>query len=292
MKTVKTAIAIAALFLSITFLLILLFGSWGTVEAGHRGIVLRMGAVQAGIKGEGVYGKLPWIESVIEMDVRTQKEQVETEGASKDLQSVKTIIALNLSVQPDKVALIYQTIGKDYLDKVVAPSMQEAIKAVIAQYTAEELISKREEVRVHISSLIAEKLTPLGIKTDALNIVDFDFSAAFNQAIEAKVTAEQNALAAKNLLAQKTYEAQQAVATAKGKAEAMSIESEALAKNPQVLQLRALEKWDGVLPRVSGGAMPFIDVKSFTESPSRATTTFRFNNNVMRTNVVANMRME
>ena len=92
----------------------------------------------------------------------------------------------------------------------------------------------------------------------------FSFSPSFNQAIEAKVTAEQHALAAKNLLAQKEYEAQQAVATAKGKAEAMQIESAALAKNPQVLQLRALERWDGVLPKVAGGAVPFIDVQALT----------------------------
>lgn len=258
--------AAVVLFFGFLFGLVFAFGCWGTVEAGHRGVVLRMGAVTGDIKGEGFYTKKVWVESVVEMDVRQQKEQVETEGASKDLQTVKAVVALNLSLSPDKCAEVYQRIGRDYLEKIVAPSMQEGIKAVIAQYTAEELISKREEVRAGISKLIAEKLNPVGIKTEALNIVDLDFSPAFNQAIEAKVTAEQNALAAKNLLAQKEYEAQQAVATAKGKAEAMQIESAALAKNPQVLQLRALEKWDGVLPRVSGGAVPFIDVKSFADA--------------------------
>lgn len=248
----------AILLLVIIALAIVGFGSWGTVEAGHRGVVTRMGAVTGEIKGEGFYTKIPWTEHITEMNVRTQKEQVSTEGASKDLQSVETTVALNLSLSPGSCATVYQTIGLDYLDKVVAPTMQEGIKAVLAQYTAEELISKRELVREGIAKLISEKLTPMGIKTEALNIVNFNFSKSFNQAIENKVTAEQNALAARNLLAQKEFEAQQVVATAKGKAEAMSIESLALAKNPQVLQLRALEKWDGVLPRVTSNNVPFI----------------------------------
>lgn len=253
-------------FIGILALLIFAFSSWGTVKAGHRGIVLRMGAVKGEIKGEGFYTKTPWLETVIEMDVRQQKEQVETEGASKDLQSVHATVALNLSVLPEKCGEIYQQIGIDYLVKTVAPAMQEGIKAVLAQYTAEELISKREIVRENVSKLIAEKLHPMGLKTEALNIVNFQFSKSFNAAIEAKVTAEQNALAAKNLLSQKEFEAQQVVATARGKAEAMQIESAALQKNPQVLQLRALEKWDGVLPKVSGGAMPFIDISKFADA--------------------------
>ena len=245
--------------------LVLVFGSWGTVEAGHRGVVLRMGAVTGEIKGEGFYGKTPWLDTVVEMNVRTQKEQVETEGASKDLQIVHTIVALNLAVQPDKCATLYQTIGPDYLTVVVSPAMQESIKAIIAQYTAEELVAKREIVREAIAALIASKLSPLGIKTDALNIVNFNFSQSFNEAIEAKVTAEQHALAAKNLLVQKEFEAQQLVATAKGKAEAMQLESKVLQANPAIIQLRALEKWDGVLPRVTGGAVPFIDAMKAAE---------------------------
>jgi regulator of protease activity HflC (stomatin/prohibitin superfamily) len=244
---------------------IIAMSSWGTIEAGHRGVVLRMGAVTGEIKGEGFYEKTPFLDHVVPMDVRMQKEQVETEGASKDLQSVKTVVALNLSVLPDKCALLFQTIGPDYLQTMVAPAMQESIKAVIAQYTAEELVSKRESVREAIAALIGDKLSALGLKIEALNIVNFDFSSSFNQAIEAKVTAEQNALAAKNLLAQKEFEAQQAVAIAKGKADAMQIESNVLRDNPAILQLRALEKWDGVLPKVTSGATPFIDTTKFTD---------------------------
>jgi regulator of protease activity HflC (stomatin/prohibitin superfamily) len=258
MKFVGAVCAFVVLFV----VLVMIFGSWGTIDAGHRGVVLNMGRVTGEIKGEGFYTKTPWFVSVKSMDVRTQKEQVETEGASKDLQMVHATIALNLSLSPGKCAEVYQSIGVDYLDKIVAPTMQESIKAVLALYTAEELISKRELVRADIAKHIDDKLTAFGVRTEALNIVNFNFSKSFNEAIEAKVTTEQNAMAAKNLLAQKEYEAQQLVATARGKAEAMTVESAALAKNPTVLQLRALEKWNGVLPQVMGaGAVPFIDVK-------------------------------
>lgn len=253
-------------FLGFLVLLVLMFGSWGTVDTGHRGVVLRMGAVTGEIKGEGFYGKTPWLESVVDVDVRIQKEEVETSGASKDLQLVHTIVAVNINVKPDSVAELWRTVGPDYKTTIVAPALQESIKSVIAQYTAEELISKRELVREGVSKLVKNKLEPMGIQTDALNIVDFDFSNAFNAAIELKVTAEQNALAAKNMLAQKEFEAQQAVATAKGKAEAMKIEAAALVQNPTIMQLKVLERWDGVLPRVTSGAVPFIDVGKFSES--------------------------
>lgn len=261
MSTKTTILSIIAL-----LIFFIACGSMGTVNAGSRGVVTRLGRVTGEIKGEGFYTKRPLIDTVTSMDVRVQKEQVKTGGASKDLQVVLATVALNISIDPNHCAAIFQTYGTNYLETYVAPAMQESIKAVTAQYTAEELISKREVVREAMAALISKKLSPVGIRTDALNIVDFDFSATFNQAIEAKVTAEQHALAAKNLLAQKEYEAQQAVATAKGKAEAMEIESAALAKNPQVLQLRALEKWDGVLPKVSGGAVPFIDTRSLVEA--------------------------
>lgn len=248
-------------------LLYIAINSWGTIDPGHRGIFIRMGAVTGEIANEGFYTKNPFLESVVEMDVRTQKEEVSTECASKDLQIVDAVIALNINVIPQDCAKIYQEIGTDYGNKVVSPAVQEAYKAVVAKYTAEELITKREVVRENIITLVKEKLSAFGIQTTAVNIVNFKFSNSFNAAIEAKVTAEQTALAAKNLLAQKEYEAQQAVATAKGKAEALALESAALAKNPQILQLKALERWDGRMPLfIGGGTMPMINVDSIMNS--------------------------
>jgi regulator of protease activity HflC (stomatin/prohibitin superfamily) len=250
-------------------LVILLYSALGTVPAGHRGVLLRLGRVTGEVKGEGLYAKIPFIDTVRIMDCRIQKEQVKTECSSKDLQTINAILALNFRVQPDRCQDVYQNIGMRYLETIVAPAMQEGVKAAIAQYTAEELVTKRETVRERMTELLGQRLAPLGIKTETLNIINLTFGAAFNQAIEAKVTAEQNALAAKNVLAQRQYEAQQLVATAKGKAEAMQIEAESLRTNPSILRLRALEKWNGQLPRVMGaGTLPFIDVDGLTAAAS------------------------
>jgi regulator of protease activity HflC (stomatin/prohibitin superfamily) len=194
------------------------------------------------------------------MEVRIQKEQVRTEGASKDLQVVQVEAALNYNADPKRVAELFRDVGMDYMKRVVDPAMQESVKAVIAQYTAEELVTKREPVRAAIKLMLSDKLSVRGIVVDEFSIVDFDFSKSFNEAIEAKVTAEQQALAAKNKLSQIQYEADQKIAEAKGKAEAMRVEAISLEKSPQILQLRALEKWNGVLPTVTAGAVPFIDV--------------------------------
>lgn len=260
---------VVAGFLLVLAALVFAFGSWGTVEPGHVGVVIRMGAVSGTIKQEGFYTKTPLIDSVVEMDTRIQKEQVPSEGASRDLQRVRTVVALNLNLDKESCDELYKTVGVEYLDRLVGPALQESVKAVIAQYTAEELITKREVVRQEIFNMISGKMKPYGIHAESLNIVDFDFSPAFNEAIEAKVTAEQKALASKNLLVQKEFEAKQLVATAKGKAEAMQVESAAIQNNPAIMQLRALEKWDGVLPRVSSGVVPFIDVGAMANGKLR-----------------------
>jgi regulator of protease activity HflC (stomatin/prohibitin superfamily) len=257
----KISAAIGA-FVLLAIVLVLAFGSWGTIDAGNCGVVLRMGAVTGEIKPPGFYTKMPFSIHVVEMNVQVQKEQVDTQCSSKDLQTVKATVSLNLSLMQDKAASVYQTIGVDYLETVVAPAMQESVKSVMAQYTAEELISKREEVRQGIADLLATKLTPIGVKTEAINIVDFDFSSTFNEAIEAKVTAEQNALAAKNKLEQVKYEADQSVAMAEGQAKAIAIQAQAIQVQggEAYIQLKALEKWDGKLPQIMGaGSVPFIN---------------------------------
>jgi regulator of protease activity HflC (stomatin/prohibitin superfamily) len=193
--------------------------------------------------------------------VKVQKEEADAQAASKDLQTVTTRVALNYSIDPDHIVPLYQNIGIDYKSRIVDPSIQEAVKATTAKFTAEELVTKREEVRDSIKNLLADKLSGTGFKVEQLSIINFDFSPSFNNAIEAKVTAEQNALAAKNKLDQVKYEAQQAIEEARGKATALQIEAEAINTNPQIIQLRAIEKWDGKLPQVTGNATPFINLK-------------------------------
>lgn len=247
----------------IAFIIYLIFSLVVIVGAGNRGVVTRFGAVTGKIFGEGLHFKIPIVEGVRIFDVKVQKEQTSAAAASKDLQTVSSEIALNYHVNPMSVAKIYQEVGIDYKGRIIEPALQEAVKATTAKYTAEELITKREQVRDDIKLLIKTKIESKGFYIDEFNIVNFDFSESFNSAIEAKVTAEQSALAARNKLEQIKFEAEQKIAEAKGKAEAITIESNALRNNPDILQLRALEKWDGKLPLFIGsGAVPFIDVKN------------------------------
>ena len=168
------------------------------------------------------------------MDVQTQKDEIPASASSKDLQMVTSKIALNYHPAPDSVNKIWQEVGRNYNTRIIAPSIQEAVKATIAKFTAEELITKREDVKEQIKKNLTKRLLENFIVVDRFNIIDFSFSEAFNTAIEAKVTADQ------------------------GKAEAIKIEAQALIQNPKVVELRWIEKWDGKVPTYWGEASPFI----------------------------------
>lgn len=241
-------------------IILLLVGTFYIIPAGRSGILLTFGKPSMNSVGEGLHVKIPLVQQVIKMDVRTQKYEADASAASKDLQIVTSKIATNYHLVQSDVPKLYREVGVDYPMKIIMPMEQEVVKAVTARFTAEELITKREEVRVEIKQLLTERLAERSIIVEEVSIVNFDFSPEFNRAIEAKVTAEQNALAAKNKLEQVKYEAQQLIAAADGKAQAMSIESKALRENPDILQLRAIEKWNGQLPTVTGGAIPFISI--------------------------------
>ena len=258
-----TATIIGILFI---IFIIMILDCFYTVNAGERGILITFGNPDMIPKTEGLHLKIPFIQSVVIMDIKTQKYEADLAAASKDLQDVATKIALNYRLDEGKVPEIYKSIGINYADKIIMPIEQETNKAITAQYTAEELITKREEVRGKMKTALIEKLISRGIIVEEMSIIDFQFSESFTQAIESKVTAEQNALGAKNKLEQVKFEAQQRIADAQGKADAMRIEIQALQTNPQILQLRAIEKWNGALPLVTGSATPFIDISQFVKS--------------------------
>jgi len=240
--------------------LVLFFSTVVIITAGHVGVIKRLGAVTRTIE-PGLNVKTPFAEDVEILDTRVQKEETEADAASKDLQTVKAKVALNYRIQPNRAGDIVQQMGKEYKERVIDPAIQESVKASTSGFTAEELITKREAVREVIKIHLKNKLEFRGIIVDEFNIVNFDFSPSFNKAIEDKVTAEQNALAAKNKLEQIKFEAQQSIESAKGKAEAIRIEADALRANPQLLELRSIEKWDGKLPTFMGqGAVPFVNI--------------------------------
>jgi regulator of protease activity HflC (stomatin/prohibitin superfamily) len=246
-------------------LIITLFSTCYIIPTGEKGILLTFGAANSGVIDEGLHVKIPFVQKVIKMDARTQKYEADLTAASSDLQDVSTKIAINYHIVPEKAPEIYTTMGLSYRENVIYPFEQETNKAVTSQYTAEQLITRREEVREKMKLALADKLRERGIIIEDVSIVDFKFSESFSQAVEAKVTAEQSALAAKNKLEQIRYEGEQKVVTAKAEAEALTLLKQSA--TPETIELQrlkvqqmAIEKWSGVLPQVTGGAIPFISL--------------------------------
>lgn len=238
---------------------------WIIVPAGHRGVVLQLGAVK-GIVGEGFHYRIPLVQKFEMFNVQVQKTQTDAAAASKDLQTISSKIALNYHVDPVTVARIFQEIGTGFESKVIDPAVQEAVKAIVARYTAEELITKRQQVALEIQDQLTSRLRKSDLIVDAFSIVNFDFSAEFNRAIESKQTAEQLALKAQRDLQRIKIEAEQKITQAQAEAEALRLQkaevtAELIRLREIEVQKQAVEKWDGKLPQVTGnGAVPFINV--------------------------------
>src|SRR5918996_5650201 len=258
------------------------------VDAGHRGILVQFGNVDADVSlDEGLHFVVPFRDNVVQMEVRTQKVVENAASASKDLQDVSTQVALNYHLNPDRAQIVYQRLGFDYGNRVIAPTIQESVKQVTARFNAEELITKRETVKNQIEDQIKARLAPYNIIVDAISITEFQFSQQFRTAVEAKVEAQQRALQAQNELRRIQIEAQQNeaqaigeqkaniaraeeikqsnVLQAEGKEQAITIIDQQLRNNPTYLEWLKATKWNGVLPLVTGGSggqgnTPFIDI--------------------------------
>src|SRR5437867_8752415 len=179
-------------------IIIVMFESVVVVEAGHRGVVLYVGAVENRVLGEGIHFIIPFVEQVIQLEVRTLKFQADASAASKDLQEVATVIALNYHIDPSKANMIYQELGADYNNRIIAPTIQESVKASVAKFDAEQLITNRENAKATIAEAISKTLSTRNILVEALFITDFKFSEAFANQIEAKVVAFQKYLTEQN----------------------------------------------------------------------------------------------
>lgn len=234
------------------------------VGAGERGVVFNtFSGVENRILGEGIHWRTPFVESVHNLSIKVQKNDVKAEAASKDLQTISTDIVLNWHLDASAVNKIYQNIGDSQavVDRVLTPAVSEVVKASTAMYTAEEVIQKRPMLKQTIDEGLTQRLLTYGVILDDVSIVNVDFSAEFNKAIEAKSVAIQNAQKAENDLKRIEIEAQQTVATAKAQAESMRIQSEALAQNQKLVDWEAVKKWNGVLPQyMMGSAVPFVNL--------------------------------
>lgn len=246
-------------------LVIALALAFAVVPAGHRGVVTRFGAVNRTM-AEGLQMKWPFIESVRRMDCRVKKLQTEANAASRDMQDVLMIIAVNYRVNAEQVASLYGTVGMQYEDTLIGPAIQESVKAASAGYSAEELITRRVDVSRSMEQRLSQKLAKYGVIIDSLNVVNLQFSKEFMAAIEAKQAAEQMSEKAKRDLDRIRTEAEQKIVQAKAEAESLRIQRQDI--TPDLLRLReieamarAIEKWDGKLPSVTGGAVPFVDVR-------------------------------
>lgn len=249
--------------------LIVIFGSFGTVGAGERGVKTRFSAV-VGTVEQGLYFKLPIIEKVRIMNVQTKTVTYEREdplySASKDLQDVKIAVVLNYHLDPTAVTTIFQQYGstETYEERIIRPAVRDTVKAVASQFTAEELVTLRPQFTDEVQKVLSQRLSDKFVTIERVNITNFEFSESFTKAIEEKVTAVQNAEAAKNKLEQIKAEAQQKIETAKAEAEAIRIQAQAINSQggADYVNLKAIEKWNGILPvqMIPGSSVPFINV--------------------------------
>lgn len=251
MKT-KKPIKLILLAVCAVLLVGLAASSFTVVSAGNTGVVLTFGAVEDTVLNEGLHFKIPFIQRVVQMNNRTQKIETDGSASSKDLQIISYVVAVNYHVNNDSSASLYQNVGTDYGSVVIVPAIQESIKAVTAQYTAEELITKRQVVGDQIKDALSEKINQYGLTVEIFNIVNFDFSEEFNAAVEAKQTAQQNALKAEQDLARIEVEAQQKITQAEAEAQSIKLIQDALAKSPDYVEYVKWNKWDGKLPTVMG----------------------------------------
>lgn len=249
--------------------LVIVLGSFGVINAGERGVKTRLGNV-VGIVEPGLYFKLPFIEHVKVMSVRTQSVIYERENplasASSDLQDVSIASVTNYHVDPSKVVELYvqyKTL-EAFEESVIRPAVRDTVKAIASQYSAADLVTKRPEFAEKVAITLNARLADTYVIVEQSNITDLQFSESFSNAIEAKVTAVQEAEAAKNTLERIKYEAQQTIETAKATAESQRIQAQSLAAQggEDYVALKAIEKWDGKLPTqmIPGSAVPFLEL--------------------------------
>lgn len=264
---------IIGIFILIIVLIIIAAGSVAIVPAGSTGVIVTFGKVSENTYTEGFHLKIPVAQELVVVSNKIQVYEADASAVSKDLQTVNSKIAVNFRVRSDSSAAIYKNIGNDYQQVILMPAVQESMKAVSAKYTAEQLITERNQVGNEIKEQLETKVSDYGIQIEKFNIVNFDFSAEFNNAIEAKQVAEQNLLKTQTeqeeqiviaeAEAKKKTIAAEAEATAiKTKADAQAEANKVLSESldEKVIQYETIDKWNGQLPKVASSANPLISI--------------------------------
>ncbi len=254
----------AGAFLVVAFLAFLA-SMFTTVPASHVAVVTTFGKIEQGVLTEGAHFIAPWSRTT---DVYLGQQKYTTtnsEAGSKDLQAVHATLAVNYVIDPTKARDLYaKNPTLTYAALLLDPAVYETFKAVVAQYTAEELVTKRQEVSAAILVNLQRRMAQFDLLIQNVNLVNFGFSKSFDAAIEEKVTANQKAATAENNLKRVKFEADSRIAQAEGEAKAIAIQAAAVEKSGGVgyVQLQAIQKWDGKLPAtMAGGVVPFVNVK-------------------------------
>ncbi len=246
---------------------ILIVNCFTIVEAGHTGVVVTLGKVKEGVLQEGIHVKAPFVQQVVKIDNRIVKLEVETEAFSKDLQTVETVLAINYRVDTSKSYSIYKNIGANYEAVLVTPAVNEVLKAITAKYTAEESVTNRVLISDGLVKGLNDKLNDIGLYVTDVNIINFEFSEAFITAIEEKQVAQQKLLKSET-------EKQTAIINAEAQAETVRIKAEAEAAanktiseslTPNIIEYNKIQKWDGVLPKVTGNGGTLVNFDTTTE---------------------------
>lgn len=257
---VKAGFGIAALVTLIV--LFMLCNPLAIVGVGERGVKVTLGKVSPESYTEGVHFVTPFVSHIHKMDVKTQKSNPATTVFTKDIQQARLVYVINYNLQPENVHKMYREVGKDYKSTILMPIVEGTVKNVIGGWNASDLIANRAKATSDILAKLQEQLDDNYINVTDFNITDIDYSDVFEKAIEGKVTAEQEALKAKNKTVQVEEEAKQKVISAQAEAKSMAIRANALTQNKALVEYEAVQKWDGKLPEyMMGNSVPFINLK-------------------------------
>lgn len=228
------------------------FNSWFVIEPWYNGFTVTLWKINQTVYSDGLHFKTPLITKAVKYNIQTQKLEAVSSASSKDLQTVSASIVVNYKYKESEVVTLYKNVGSEekVADKIIQPAVQEVFKSVVAKYSAEEIITKRSEVSKDIETALNTRLEKYWIQIQSFNIINFDFSKSFNDAIEAKVTAEQDALTQKNKLEQVKYEAEQRIVSAEAQAKAIEIQAKAIQNQwgEEYVKLKWIEKWNWQLP--------------------------------------------
>ena len=259
----KKLISIPVVAFVLFVIFIIMFNPFVMVGPGERGIKIKLGQVEPEVYNEGLHFIFPFVQKFKTMNIKTQRTTIETSVYTKDIQQAKITYVLNFNVQPDKANKLFQEVGMNYTHTILTPVVEGTIKDIIGKWNAQDLIANREKATSDILFKLQNQLKDNYIDITDFQMIEINYSDVFERAIESKVTAEQEALKAKNKTVQVEEEAKQKVIAAQAEAKSMAIRAQALSQNKSLVEYEAVQKWDGKMPQyMMGNTVPFINIGS------------------------------